>query len=213
MIMLRSPKKDAGVITGKDLAKQRRDMNLVTWNILSLNICGAFEKLKNELHKYRVPIAAVTEVRWHGSEIFYSGDFMICYSGNKEQSLFGTGSVIHKNYKLLIMDFQPESDRMCSLRVKGKFFNTTIICTHAPTEEKDEKQKDVFYEPLERLHLKAPKHDIKIAMGDFNAKVGKEHGFAPNVGQYSLHDEKTDNRWRMIDFTMARGMAVSSTLT
>jgi hypothetical protein len=80
-------------------------MNLVTWNILSLNIVGAFKKLKDELHKYRVATAAVQEVRWCGSEIFYSGNFMIGYSGNKEQSLFGTGFVIHENYKHLIMDF------------------------------------------------------------------------------------------------------------
>jgi exonuclease III len=106
-------------------------MNLVTWNILSLNRFGAFKKLKDELHRYRVAIAAVQEVRWCGNEIFDSGDFTICYSGNKEQSLFGTGFVIHKNYKHLIMDFHSESDRLCSLRVKGKFFNTTIICVHA----------------------------------------------------------------------------------
>jgi endonuclease/exonuclease/phosphatase family metal-dependent hydrolase len=93
-----------------------------------------------------------------------------------------------------------------------KLFNTTIICVHAPTEEKDEERKDAFYELLERLHLKAPKHDIKTVMGDFNAKVGKEHGFTPNVGQFSLHEETNDNGWRMIDFAMARGMAISSTL-
>ena len=29
---------------------------------------------------------------------------------------------------------------------------------------------------------KAPKHDIKIMMGNFNVKDGKELGLAPNVG-------------------------------
>jgi hypothetical protein len=38
--------------------------------------------------------------------------------------------------------------------------------------------------------MNAPKHDIKIVMGDFNAKVGKEQGVTPNVGKYSLHKEK-----------------------
>jgi hypothetical protein len=38
--------------------------------------------------------------------------------------------------------------------MKGKYFNTTI-CAHAPTEEKDEAQKDAFYENLERIHMKA----------------------------------------------------------
>jgi len=43
-------------------------------------------------------------------------------------------------------------------------FNTTLICAHAPTEEKEEIQKDVFYEDLERMYKKASKHDIKIVM-------------------------------------------------
>jgi len=67
------------------------------------------------------------------------------------------------------------------LRIRGVYFNTTI-CVHAPTEEKDEVQKDDFYEDLERIYTEAPKHDIKVVMGDFNAKVGKELGLAPNVG-------------------------------
>jgi hypothetical protein len=48
-------------------------------------------------------------------------------------------------------------------------------------------------------------------VGDFNAEVGKEYGFEQNVGKYSLHKEKDDNGWRMIDFARARSITVSST--
>jgi hypothetical protein len=64
----------------KGPCKQRKDMNLVMWNILSSNRVGSFKTLNNELHKYRVAIAALQEVRWHGSEIFDSSNFTICYS-------------------------------------------------------------------------------------------------------------------------------------
>jgi len=67
------------------------------------------------------------------------------------------------------------------------------ICVHAPTEEKDEIQKDDFYEDFVRVYMKVPKHDIKVLMGDFNAKVGKESGLAPNVGKYGLHEETNNN--------------------
>jgi hypothetical protein len=60
--------------------------------------------------------------------------------------------------------------------------------------------------------MKAPKHDIKVVMGDFNAKVGKESGLAPNVGKYSLHEETYNNGWRMIDFAITKNMAISSKL-
>ena len=83
---------------------------------------------------------------------------------------------------------------------------------HAPTEEKDEIQKDDLYEDLERVYMKAPKHDIKVVIGNFNGKVGKEPGLAPNVGKHSLHKETNNKGWRMIDFAITKNMAISSTL-
>jgi hypothetical protein len=73
-------------------------------------------------------------------------------------------------------------------------------------------QKDAFYENLERVYMKIPKNDIKIVMGDFNAKMGTEHGFTPNIGQYSLHEETNNNALRIIDFAIARNTTISSTL-
>jgi hypothetical protein len=59
--------------------------------------------------------------------------------------------------------------------------------------------------------MKAPRHDIKIVMGYFNAKVGKEPGLTPDVGKYSLHEETNNSGWRRIDFAIARNMAISNT--
>jgi exonuclease III len=134
----------------------------------------------------------------------------VCYSSNKERRQFGIGFLINKKYKHLVMNFSPETNRICSLRIRGVFFNTTIICVHVPTEKKEEEQKDYFYEDLERICRKVPRHNIKIVKGDFNAKVGREPGLAPNVEKYSLHEETNNNRWRMIDFAITKKMAISS---
>jgi hypothetical protein len=109
-------------------------------------------------------------VRWCGIGNFDSRDFTICYSGNKEQTQFGIGFVIHKKYKSLIMDLNPVNERLCSLRMKRKFFNITLICVHAPAKVKDDEQKDIFYDKLERLYMKSPKHDIKIVLRDFKER-------------------------------------------
>jgi len=150
-------------------------MTLATWNVRRLYRPGALAKLKDELTKYGIAITAFPEIRWSGSEIFDSGDFIVCYSGNEERRQFGTGFLINKKYKHLIIGFSPEADRMCSLRIRGIFFNPTIICVHAPMEEKDEMQKDDFYEDLERIYMKAPKHDIKVVMGILMQKWVKNH--------------------------------------
>ena len=78
---------------------------LATCNVRSFYRSGALAKLKDELNKYGIAIIAVQEIRWSGSEIFDSGDFLVCYSGNKEKTQFGTGFLINKKYKHLIMGF------------------------------------------------------------------------------------------------------------
>jgi hypothetical protein len=47
--------------------------------------------------------------------------------------------------------------------------------------------KDGFYEELERVFDKFPNYHIKILLGDFNAKVGREDIFKPTIGNESLH--------------------------
>jgi hypothetical protein len=85
-------------------------MTLATWNVLSLYRPGSLAKLKDKFKKYGVAIAAVQEIRCSGCEIFYSGDFVMCCCGSKEQRQFETGFLVHKKYKHLIIDFSPEID-------------------------------------------------------------------------------------------------------
>jgi hypothetical protein len=42
--------------------------------------------------------------------------------------------------------------------------------------------KDSFYEKLERVFDKFPTYHMKILLGDFHAKVGKEDIFKPTFG-------------------------------
>jgi len=58
--------------------------------------------------------------------------------------------------------------------MRGKFKNYIFSCAHAPMEEKSERENDQFYERLERMYKLCPSYDIKIILGDMNAKMGKE---------------------------------------
>jgi len=57
----------------------------------------------------------------------------------------------------------------------------------------------------------APKRDIKIILGDFNAKIGREVYYRPTIGKYSLHENSNGNGTRVIDFAASRNIVVSST--
>ena len=57
---------------------------------------------------------------------------------------------------------------------------------HAPSEEKSDDSKDSFYKELEQIFNHFPKYHMKILLGDFNAKVGRENIFKLIIGNESL---------------------------
>ena len=69
---------------------------------------------------------------------------------------------------------------------------------HAPSEEKSDSSKDSFYEELEQIFYHFPKYDMKILLGDFNAKVGRENIFKPTIGNDSLHQGSNENGVRIV---------------
>jgi exonuclease III len=66
------------------------------------------------------------------------------------------------------------TDRMSYIILKGRWCHIIVLNVHAPTEDKTDDVKDSFYEKLERVFDKFPKYHMKILLGDFNARVGRE---------------------------------------
>ena len=81
--------------------------------------------------------------------------------------MLGTGFTVGPWLKQTIMDFRAINDRLCTLRMRGKFFNISLINVHAPTEDKEEEEKDLFYGRLARIVDACPRHDLIIILGDF----------------------------------------------
>ena len=67
------------------------------------------------------------------------------------------------------------SDRVSYIVLRGRWSNIIVLNVHAPSEEKSDESKDSFYKELERVFFyHFPKYHLKILLGDFNAKVGRE---------------------------------------
>jgi exonuclease III len=130
------------------------------------------------------------------------------YSCDKKEHKLGTGFVIHKKGKHLIMNFQPRSPPMCWLRITGKFFDYSIINAYAPMEDKSDIEKDVFYDELRNLYDTCPKYDVKLIIGDLNAKIGKEPIYYPATGKGAHHQESNENGKRSIHFAASRNMVI-----
>jgi exonuclease III len=101
--------------------------------------------------------------------------------------------MIRKEIKKNILSFEPYNERICKLRIKGKFNNLSIVSVHAPTDKKDEEGEEKFYEDLQKIHNKIPKHDRVIIMEDLNAKIRKEEVYQQAAGKYTLHESANSN--------------------
>ena len=51
---------------------------------------------------------------------------------------------------------------------------------------------------------------MKILLGDFNAKVGRENIFKQTIGNESLHQDSNDNGVRIVNFAMSKNLNVKS---
>jgi hypothetical protein len=53
---------------------------------------------------------------------------------------------------------------------------------------------------------------MKMLLGDFSAKVGREDIFKPIIGNESLHEISNDNGVRVVDFARSKNLTVKSTM-
>jgi endonuclease/exonuclease/phosphatase family metal-dependent hydrolase len=101
---------------------------------------------------------------------------------------------------------------MSYITLKGHWCDIIVLNVHAPTEDKDDVIKDSFYEELEQVFDQFPRYNMKILLGDFNAKVGREDIFKPIIGDKSLHEANNDNGDRVVNFATSKNLIVKSTM-
>jgi hypothetical protein len=85
------------------------------------------------------------------------------------------------------------SDMMSYIILRCRWCHIIVLHLHAPTEDKTDEVKDSFYKEMERVFGEFPKCHMKILLGDFNAKVGKEDIFKQTIGNESVHEISNDN--------------------
>ena len=134
-----------------------------------------------ELARYNVDIAALSETRLAdtgqvtevgaGYTFFWSG------RGQEERRDAGVGFAV-KNHLVNQLVSLPKgiNDRLMTLKLHlmGKK-EATIISAYAPTMTNPDEIKTKFYDDLEAIIAATASSDKLLILGDFNARVGKDH--------------------------------------
>ena len=89
-------------------------------------------------------LVALQELRWLGNGTLEKKNCVIFYSCNPVRHVFGVGFYVNSRFLSYILHFEPVNDRLCWIRVRGKYRNYSIINVHAPTEDKNDEEKDKF---------------------------------------------------------------------
>ena len=66
-----------------------------------------------------------------------------------------------------LLYFELVNEIICKIRAKLKYYNLTMISTHAPNEGKYEVAKEELYRALEKACDAVTNCDMKTALGDF----------------------------------------------
>jgi hypothetical protein len=135
------------------------------------------------------------------------------YSGrDDEQHTEGVAIILKKGVERSLLEWKPISSRLMKIRLKGKQINTTIIQCYSPTNDNHEEAKDEFYEQLQAEMENIPGHDLKIVMGDMNAKVGRDSTNCDRAMGKEGCGSKNENGERLLEFCTTYNLVIGGTL-
>ena len=190
--------------------KRNRDILLGTWNVRSLYRAGSLMAAARELARYKLDLVGVQEVRWEKEGTVKAGDYSFFYGKGNENQL-EIGFFVHHSIVSAIKRVEFVSVRVSYIVLRGHRCNIIALNLHAPSEDKSDDSKDSFYDELEQVFDHFPTYHMKIPLGDFNAKVGRENIFKPTIGNESLHQYSNDNGVGIVNFATSKNLVVKST--
>jgi len=118
-------------------------------------------------------IMGLSETRWKGQGDFNWNRYKIIMSGQAEKGRNGVAIMCDRISAYAIMGYDAVSDRIPSIRFRGRKVNITIVQVYAPTSTTSKEEQDNFFIKLQSTIDRTPKGDVIMVIGDFNAKHHK----------------------------------------
>jgi hypothetical protein len=128
----------------------------------------------------------VQGIRWDRRGTEPAGEYTFFYGKRNDNHELGTVSFLHKTNISAVKKIKFVSNRMSYITLRKRWCNIIVLNVHAPTEDKIYEMKDSFCKEPECVFDKFPKYHMKIILGDFNVKVGREDIFKSTIANESF---------------------------
>ena len=187
----------------------KSNIRIGTWNVRTMYQSGKLANIIQEMDRIKFSVLGIAETHWTGEDKIRVGNnkTMIYKGGNVHER--GVAIIFDENTAKSLKGWNGISDRVIVARLEGKPFDIGIIQAYAPTTTHDEEEVDNFYEDLDKAMKYLKSQDVKIVMGDFNAKVGSARK-EDIVGPWGLGD-RNERGERLIDWCRLNEFMVSNT--
>ncbi|XP_043069109.1 craniofacial development protein 2-like [Drosophila bipectinata] len=167
------------------------------------------------MEKMQIAIAGISEMTWRGNgttTTTSSGNLVVMHSGTNDGGRSGVGIYVSKQYKQALISRSPVSDRIIIARFRCNARHITIVQCYAPTEDASDDIKDDFFNALTSSLTRIERGDIKILMGDFNAKIGpNNNGLETIMGRHGV-GTRSNNGDRLIDLCQTFQLVIGGTV-
>jgi hypothetical protein len=94
---------------------------------------------------------------------------------------------------------------MSYIILRSRWCPIIVQNVHAPTDRIGD-VKDSMCEELEHVFDIFTKYNMKMLLGYFSTKVGREDIFKPTIGNGSLHEITNDNGVRLVNFATSKNL-------
>ena len=195
------------------LLRAKTKIKIGAWNVRTMNEASKSAQVVSEMRRYHLDILGVSECRWTGSgRQRLSDGSTILFSGHEENHINGVALIISKEKVNTLVEWEPISDRMVRARFNSKHCKLTIIQCYAPTNEAEDEVKDEWYEQLNHVVSKVPRHDLLLVIGDLNAKVGADNStYERAMGKHGC-GVMNNNGERLADFCLNNNCVIRGTI-
>ena len=158
--------------------------------------CQGLSKVKKDLAlSYNCDILCLTEVHsWREND-----ENKTIYSDLPPKSDSWSGVALHLSPRVskYVIDSGPIGSRITFCRLRGNITNYFIIGVYVPQRKRRNPNQAQFYDQLESLLEKIPKHDCVVLMGDFNSRLARnESGY---VGRWCIHTRRDSGGDRLLE--------------
>ena len=172
---------------------------------------GKLNTVCNEMDRYDLQFLGIAETNWNGQGSFKTcTNHTVLFPGSEEGYSHGAAVILTRETSNALIGYSPISDRIINVRIQAKPHNITFIQCYAPTSLASDKEIDSFHNSLQETMDSIPNRDIKVVMGDFNAKVGQG---STNVacGKFGLGKQNIRGE-DLLKFCSSNNLTIANTL-